>query len=175
MTEAAIGSGVTGILFISAAGRLREAERAAAAERPSVALRLCAAILCLAAAGALAAVVLLSPYPGPTLAPQAAQRLYETGLGNPVTAVLMAYRSFDTMLEKVVLVLAVAASGRSRPIAFWGGAPGSPRVAQPEGTLVFLAQILAPLGMSSASHRSGSAPTSRAAPFRAARRSPPCG
>ena len=29
--------------------------------------------------------------------------LAETGLGNPVTAVLIAYRAFDTMLEKVVL------------------------------------------------------------------------
>ena len=45
---------------------------------------------------------------GPSLAPQAIQHLPETSLGNPVTAVLIAYRAFDTMLEKVVLVLAVA-------------------------------------------------------------------
>ena len=97
--------------------------------------------------GALAAVVLLLPYPGPTLAPQAAERLAETGLGNPVTAVLMAYRSFDTMLEKVVLVLAVIGVWSLAPDRFWGGAPGSPRVPQPERTLAFLAQILAPLGI----------------------------
>ena len=39
MTEAAVGSGVTGILLISAAVRLRDAERAAAAEQSSVTLR----------------------------------------------------------------------------------------------------------------------------------------
>jgi uncharacterized MnhB-related membrane protein len=79
MTEAAVGSGVTGILLISAAVRLRYAERAAAAEQSSVSLRLCAAILCLAVTGALAAVVLLLPDPGPTLAPQAAERLARDG------------------------------------------------------------------------------------------------
>lgn len=147
MTEAAVGSGVTGILLISAAVRLRDAERAAAAEQSSVTLRLCAAILCLAVTGALAAVVLLLPDPGPTLAPQAAERLAETGLGNPVTAVLMAYRSFDTMLEKVVLVLAVVGVWSLAPDRFWGGAPGRPRAPRPERTLAFLAQILAPLGI----------------------------
>ncbi len=148
LTEAAIGSGVTGVLLISAAARLREAERtSAAAERPGMALQLSAAILCVVVTAALAAVVLLLPDPGPTLAPQAAERLAETGLGNPITAVLMAYRSFDTMLEKVVLVLAVVGVWSLAPDRFWGGAPGAPRAAQPEKTLAFLAQILAPLGI----------------------------
>ncbi len=147
LTEAAIGSGVTGVLLIGAATRLRDVARTAAAEGPGVALRLWAAILCVAVTGALAAVVLLLPDPGPSLAPEAAERLAETGLGNPVTAVLMAYRSLDTLLEKVVLVLAVAGVWSLAPDRFWGGAPGQPRAAQPERTLAFLAQILAPLGI----------------------------
>jgi multisubunit Na+/H+ antiporter MnhB subunit len=75
------------------------------------------------------------------------QRLPETGLGNPVTAVLIAYRSFDTMLEKVVLVLAVVGVWSLAADKNWGGAPGEARAARPEPTLAFLAQILAPLGV----------------------------
>ena len=106
LTEAAIGSGVTGVLLIGAAARLRGAETTPAEEALTGLARLFAAGLCLLVAAALAAVVLLLPDQGPTLAPQSMERLPETGLGNPVTAVLIAFRSFDTMLEKVVLVLA---------------------------------------------------------------------
>jgi multisubunit Na+/H+ antiporter MnhB subunit len=75
------------------------------------------------------------------------QHLPETGLGNPVTAVLIAYRSFDTMLEKVVLVLAVVGVWSLAADRYWGGAPGEARAERPEPTLAFLAQILAPLGI----------------------------
>ena len=75
------------------------------------------------------------------------QHLAETGLGNPVTAVLIAYRSFDTMLEKVVLVLAVVGVWSLAADRYWGGAPGEPRAERPEPTLAFLAQMLAPLGI----------------------------
>ncbi len=129
LTEAAIGGGVTGVLLVGAAARLRGAETVGGKESPSVSLQLSAACLCLVVTAALAGVVLLLPDPGPTLAPQAAQHLAETGLGNPVTAVLIAYRAFDTMLEKVVLVLAVVGVWSLAPDRFWGGARRSPRSA----------------------------------------------
>ena len=147
LTEAAIGSGVTGVLLIGAAARLREAEQDAADEHSSLPLRLLAGAFCAVVTSALAAVVLLLPEPGPTLAPQAAQHLNETGLGNPITAVLIAYRAFDTMLEKVVLILAVVGVWSLAPDRFWGGAPGPPRAARPEGALAFLAQMLPPIGI----------------------------
>jgi multisubunit Na+/H+ antiporter MnhB subunit len=147
LTEAAIGSGVTGVLLIGAAARLRGAETVAAEENPGRALRLFAACFCLLVTAALASVVLMLPDPGPTLAPEAAQRLAETGLGNPVTAVLIAYRAFDTMLEKVVLVLAVLGVWSLAADRYWGGAPGEARAARPEPTLAFLAQVLPPLGI----------------------------
>jgi multisubunit Na+/H+ antiporter MnhB subunit len=96
---------------------------------------------------ALAGVVLLFPDQGPSLAPQSMARLPETGLGNPVTAVLIAYRAFDTMLEKVVLVLAVVGVWSLAADRYWGGAPGEARAERPEPTLAFLAQVLAPLGI----------------------------
>ncbi|VTZ23418.1 Domain related to MnhB subunit of Na+/H+ antiporter [Methylocella tundrae] len=147
LTEAAIGSGVTGVLLIGAAARLREAERSTVDEQLSTPLRVLAGVLCAVVAAALAAVVLLLPDPAPTLAPAAAEHLAATGLGNPITAVLIAYRSFDTMLEKVVLVLAVIGVWSLAPDHLWGGAPGAPRAGRPEGALAFLAQMLAPLGV----------------------------
>src|SRR5260370_28907075 len=103
LTEAAIGSGVTGVLLISAVVRLRKTEAPPAGERPGVLLRSLAAALCTAVAAALAAVVLLMPDPRATLAPEAASHLRELRLRNPITAVLIAYRSFDTLPLKVVL------------------------------------------------------------------------
>jgi len=147
LTEAAIGSGVTGVLLIGAAARLRGAASAAGEKSLSGAPRLLAASLCILVVLALAAVVLLFPDQGPSLAPQSMRHLPETGLGNPVTAVLIAYRAFDTMLEKVVLVLAVVGVWSLAADRCWGGAPGEPRAERPEPTLAFLAQVLAPLGI----------------------------
>ena len=140
LTEAAIGSGVTGVLLIGAAARLRATESAGHEKSLSGLSRLLVAL-------ALAGVALLMPDRGPSLAPQAMQKLPETGLGNPVTAVLIAYRAFDTMLEKVVLVLAVVGVWSLAADRYWGGAPGEARAERPEPTLAFLAQILAPLGV----------------------------
>ena len=147
LTEAAIGSGVTGVLLIGAAARLREAKTAGDEKSLSGLPRLLIAGLCTLVALALAAVALLFPDQGPSLAPQSMRRLPETGLGNPVTAVLIAYRAFDTMLEKVVLVLAVVGVWSLAADRYWGGAPGEARLARPEPTLAFLAQVLAPLGV----------------------------
>jgi multisubunit Na+/H+ antiporter MnhB subunit len=147
LTEAAIGSGVTGVLLISAAARLRKTEAPATDERLGAPLRLLAGAACTVVAAALAAVVLLMPDPGSTLAPEAAQHLAETGLGNPITAVLISYRAFDTMLEKVVLILAVIGVWSLAPDRYWEGAPGPQRIARHEGALAFLAQLLAPLGI----------------------------
>ena len=147
LTEAAIGSGVTGVLLIGAAARLRGAEKAPAEEALTGLARLFAAGLCLLVAAALAAVVLLLPDQGPTLAPQSMERLPETGLGNPVTAVLIAFRSFDTVLEKVVLVLGVIGVWSLAADRYWGGAPGEARAERPEPTLAFFAQMLAPIGI----------------------------
>jgi multisubunit Na+/H+ antiporter MnhB subunit len=152
LTEAAIGGGVTGVLLIGAAARLRDCEEASAVEQPGAPMRIAAGALSAVVAAALAAVVLVLPDPAPSLAPAAAQNLGATGVGNPVTAVLLAYRAFDTLLEKVVLVLAVVGVWSLAPDRFWGGAPGAPRAARPEPALAFLAQALPPLGVVVAIH-----------------------
>ena len=147
LTEAAIGSGVTGVLLLAAAARLRPTEKGAAAEQPGAALRFVTAILSAVVSAGLAALVLLPTNPAPTLAQAAVANLPATGLGNSVTAVLLAYRAWDTLLEKVVLVLALLGVWSLAPDALWGGRPGPRYPAQRDGALVFLAQLLPPVGI----------------------------
>jgi len=147
LTEAAIGSGLTGALLLGATARLHASEASARAERPGVILRLGAAALSLMVAAALAAAVFFLPDPAPTLAPAAADHAAATGLANPVTNVLMAFRAMDTMLEKVVLLLAVVGVWSLAPDRSWDGRPGPRHEADPDGVLAFLARLLPPAGV----------------------------
>jgi multisubunit Na+/H+ antiporter MnhB subunit len=147
LTEAAIGGGLNGVLLLGAAARLRASETRAAAERPGGIMRLGAAALSAAVAAALGATVLLLPDAAPTLAPAAAANAVATGLGNPVTNVLMAFRATDTLLEKVVLLLALVGVWSLAPDRLWGGYPGPRHQADPLGTLAFLARLLPPVGI----------------------------
>jgi multisubunit Na+/H+ antiporter MnhB subunit len=147
LTEAAIGGGLGGVLLLGAAARLRTTETLASAERPGAILRLVVAGLSATVAAALAAGVLFLPDPAPTLAPAAAANVAATGLGNPVTSVLMAFRAMDTMLEKVVLLLALVGVWSLAPDRVWGGHPGPRHQADPRGLLAFLARLLAPVGI----------------------------
>ncbi|HYB41157.1 MAG TPA: hydrogenase subunit MbhD domain-containing protein [Candidatus Methylomirabilis sp.] len=147
LTEAAIGGGVTGALLLAAAARLGPAEDRTPGDRPGAAPRLLAAVLCALVSAGLGAIVLLPPDPAPTLAPAAVASLPKTGLGNPVTAVLLAYRAWDTFLEKAVLVLALLGVWSLAPDALWGGRPGPAYRAQRDGALALLARVLPPAGI----------------------------
>ena len=147
LTEAAIGGGVTGVLLIGAARERRGTVASPISPEPGPSLRWVTAALCTLATLALATAVLFLPDPPPTLAPEAMQNIAATGLGNPVTAVLIAYRAFDTMLEKCVLVLAVVGVWSLASNRFWGGAPGAPRAVAQDGALTFFAQLLPPIGI----------------------------
>jgi multisubunit Na+/H+ antiporter MnhB subunit len=147
LTEAAIGSGVTGALLLGASTRMRRTETPLAGEKPGPILRFAAVVLCALVSAGIAAIVLLLPEPAPTLAPQAAANIAATGLGNPVTAVLMAYRAIDTLLETVVLLLALVGVWSLAPDRVWGGLPGPRHHADPDGVLTFVAQLLVPVGI----------------------------
>src|SRR5262249_51741299 len=147
LTEAAIGGGLTGGLLIGASSRLRGIEAPAADEKPGRGPWLAAALLCSLVSIGLAVIVPVLPEPSPTLAAQAAANLAATGLSNPVTAVLMAYRAIDTLLETVVLLLALLGVWSLSPDRFWGGLPGRRQNADPESVLTFAAQLLVPVGI----------------------------
>lgn len=146
LTEAAIGGGLTGMLLLRAHAHLTREIPPEAMARAEPRHWLAPAIACGLVTLALAAVVLAFPRPAPSLAHQAVASLEKTGLGNPLTAVLLAYRAIDTLLEKIVLILAlVGVWSLSRDVA-WGGASQLRPATVPE-PLIFLARVLPPFGV----------------------------
>jgi multisubunit Na+/H+ antiporter MnhB subunit len=146
LTEAAIGSGLTGLVLLGAAARLRATE-ARVVTRPPAALRVVAALACAGVAVALAVTVLSLPRPTPSLAGATVAALPATGLGNAVNGVLMAFRAFDTLLEKVVLVLSLVGVWSLAPDLGWTGRPRLRHPFADDGVLGFLARTLPPLGL----------------------------
>jgi multisubunit Na+/H+ antiporter MnhB subunit len=147
LMEGAIGGGLTGALVITAAARLRTTEVASRAGRPGALTRLIAGVLAGLVATALAICVLMLPDPAPTLAPQVEANIAATGVGNPITAVLLAFRAMDTLLEAIVLVFALIGVWSLTPDGVWGGRPGPRHHADPNGILAFLARVLPPIGI----------------------------
>jgi len=145
LTEAAIGGGMTGMLLLGAVARLRLAEGNDV--RTSLPTRLAAGVMCALIAAGLAIAILSPPDPIPTLAPMVMEHLAQSGLGNPVAGVLFVYRALDTLLEKVVLILALLGVWSLAPDSVWGGIPGLRVYARPGSTLTFLAQLLPPVGI----------------------------
>jgi multisubunit Na+/H+ antiporter MnhB subunit len=147
LTEAAIGGGLTAMLLLRASARLRPTEAAANAQRPGATTRLLAAFAAVSVAGALALAVLALPVPAPTLAPEAAANIAATGVGNPITAVLLAFRAMDTLLEAIVLLFALIGVWSLAADGMWGGRPGPRHNADPHGILAFIARVLPPIGI----------------------------
>ena len=147
LTEAGIGGGVTGVLLLGAGARLRGARESTGVKLPGIAQRVSAAALCALISVGLALAVLILPDPAPTLAPSAAASLAAIEMGNPVSAVLLAYRALDTLLESAVLPLTLIGVWSLASDRFWGGRPGLQYRADREGVLVFLAQLLPPFGV----------------------------
>ena len=102
LAEAAIGAGLTGAILLRSAGRLKPVEPRT--YTPSY--RFCAAVCATLFAGALAWVVYTAP--GASVYPAlVSERIGESGVSNPVTAVLLNFRAWDTLLEIAVLFVAL--------------------------------------------------------------------
>lgn len=102
LAEAAIGAGLTGALLLRSARRLKLPERRSS---PPV-HRILAALIAAGLAGAIAWAVYTAP--GIAVYPAlVSERLAESGVSNPVTAVLLNFRVWDTLLEIVVLFAAL--------------------------------------------------------------------
>jgi multisubunit Na+/H+ antiporter MnhB subunit len=147
LTEAAIGGGLSGALLLGAVGRLRGTESATWAERSGPGTRALAALLSLAVTAGLVLCVLWLPDPAPTLAPLVRENLPATAVANPITGVLLAFRALDTLLEAIVLVIALIGVWSLAGDRAWGGRPGPRYHADPNGILAYLARVLPPLGI----------------------------
>lgn len=154
IAEAAIGAGLTGALLLAALSRLRQDQGAAAADAPAedpakdpagartggrrrgthAVLVGLSALLFVGLGGAL----LSLPAEAPGMSVPVAENLSTSGVSNPVTAVLLNFRAYDTLLEKAVLLLAV--------VAAWSlsMAPREP-VSSPGRVLDVFVRLLVPL------------------------------
>ncbi|WP_299430637.1 hydrogenase subunit MbhD domain-containing protein, partial [uncultured Meiothermus sp.] len=102
MAEAAIGAALTGALLLSA---LRQLGISVEVSRQAP-YRVLTGLALLLSAG-LGWVVLAQPGHSDGLARQASAQLWQSGVEHPVTAVLLNFRAYDTLLEVAVLLLAV--------------------------------------------------------------------
>lgn len=145
LTEAAIGSGATGMLLIVAAHKVVRDEAQMA--MPGRALRIIAGLLAAGLAAGLGALAFILPEGPQSLAAPVMERLPETGLGNPVAGVLFVFRAFDTLLEKIVLLLALLGVWSLAKDGAWGGVPGLRQFADRHSVLLLLARVLPPIGL----------------------------
>jgi multisubunit Na+/H+ antiporter MnhB subunit len=138
LAEAAIGAGITGALLLDAVRQIGQHDPSPRPARPVIIL---AAALA-ATTGLLLAVVALSlPEEPASLAPLVAEHLAQSGVEQPVTAVLLNFRAYDTWLELGVLLLAVVALLALRRTTSLGDV--KPYDAEP--VLSSLAAVLVPL------------------------------
>lgn len=118
LAEVAIGSGLTGALFLAALAHLRRRSRGGgappgrslASRRPVWQVPHAALLVFWLLAPALLLAVLALPSIESGLAPEVLANLDQTGVTHPVTAVLLNYRAWDTLLELAVVMLVVAAA-----------------------------------------------------------------
>jgi multisubunit Na+/H+ antiporter MnhB subunit len=105
LVEAAVGTGVTGALLMSclpwAGAPQPSSARLGSASSHHLALIPAAGVI-----GCLAWATFALPEPGPGLVDAVSAELARSGVSHPVTAVLLNYRGYDTLLEIVVLVAA---------------------------------------------------------------------
>lgn len=135
LAEAAIGAGITGALLLDAAGQMQSDDPAPRRASTVIAAALAGGVAVLLAMAALE----LPESPG--LAPLVAGALSESGVTQPVTAVLLNFRGYDTWLELGVLLLAVLALLALRRTADLRDTP-TPRA---DPLLAGIASVLVPL------------------------------
>jgi len=147
LIEGAVGGGLTGALVIGSAARLEMVEATARVERLGAPVQVAAALLAAVVAAGLAACVFALPESPSTLAPEVTANIDRTGVANPITAVLLAFRAMDTLLEAIVLVFALIGVWSLAPDRVWGGRPGPGWYSDPDGILAYAARILPPVGI----------------------------
>jgi multisubunit Na+/H+ antiporter MnhB subunit len=108
LAEAAIGAGLAGALLLDTLARLgRDGASDEARPLGLTPARAGIALASLGLAGLLVASVLALPASWPGLTGLALEQLGASGVSNPVTATLLNYRGYDTLLEIGVLLIAV--------------------------------------------------------------------
>ena len=141
LAEAAIGAGLTGALLLAAYAKLRTASPDTDVDNASRVRSIpfiLISVLTLLLTAALGYAVWTLPSDGAGLGNDVAANLDRSGVSNPVTAVLLNFRGYDTLLEVMVLLLAL--------LGAWSLGLSSPRrEAAPGLVLDTLSRLLVPL------------------------------
>lgn len=111
LAEAAIGAGLIGVMLLSALSR----GPAEIAQRPKPMQRAASLVLGLLVLLLLGQAVLPLPETTSPLPGEVMLALEDSGASHPVTAVLLNFRAWDTLLELVVLLLALLGVRQLRP------------------------------------------------------------
>jgi len=143
LAEAAIGAGLTGILLLGAVGRLARA----GAEEPTAKRVDWPVAVVAAAVAALLVWAVMSIAPSEGLAPQVAAVLPRAGADNPVTAVLLNLRAWDTLLESVVLLAALIGLWPLAQGGAWQEPAGPAHHASPQGVMAGFGRLLPPVAL----------------------------
>lgn len=141
LAEAAIGAGLTGALLLAAYAKLRVASPHASSDitsRMSGIRAMAVLLLSLLLAMVLGYAVWMLPPDVGGLGTNVAANMDRSGVSNPVTAVLLNFRGYDTLLEVMVLLLAL--------LGAWSvGVTTAQRETAPGLVLDTLSRLLAPL------------------------------
>lgn len=108
LAEAAIGAGLTGVLLLDALGHLQPQSATRQPLRAHAPLLTGLALLLAASLGLVLLASLLEPPATVANLPASIQeQLAASGVEHPVTAVLLSFRAYDTLLEIAVILVAV--------------------------------------------------------------------
>ncbi len=145
LAEAAIGAGLTGALLLAALAKLRSTNPLIKVVEPSIkqkpkvsSIQWGPAVVSLLVAVGLGNAVLSLPSYAPGLSLEVSEKLDSSGVSNPVTAVMLNFRGYDTLLEMIVLLVAL--------VGVWSiGSLAKSREDRPDIVLDNLSRFLTPL------------------------------
>lgn len=107
LAEAGIGAGLTGALFLLAISKINQVkDLKITAPEASLNFRIISALLCLSVGVGLYFAIINLPQ-DQHLINEVSLQMQNASIANPVTAVLLDFRGYDTMLEVVVLLVAL--------------------------------------------------------------------
>ncbi|MDM7955788.1 hydrogenase subunit MbhD domain-containing protein [Blastomonas sp.] len=154
LTEAALGAGLTGVLLIGAVARLGRRTGTqgtdALSRRSAFSVRSVSQIATMLVSAAVSVALgwaFLSLSDSDGLRAGVAANLDASGVSNPVTAVLINFRGWDTLLESIVLLAALIGLWSLWRDDDWGRRPGLRQHARADGVLAMFGRLLPPFGL----------------------------
>lgn len=145
LAEAALGAGLTGVLLLGAVARLPLSAPSPAAVGTRITQGTTALVALIISGGLGLAFLRLPPANG--LQAAVASVGEAAGTTNPVTAVLLNFRAWDTLLEGIILLVALIGVWSVSRDADWGARVGLRQHARPGGVLASFGRLLPPVGL----------------------------